>query len=162
MTLLPKHLAIGRSSFGGPVLGGYICIPFGPLDAADNLTDSVLVACALPFGFRIEAVTWSVLAATDATIMIHSNDDATVDGTETDLLSAAIDIEASATGVARPTGTTPTIITGAGASDKRNLDRGEYIVLSTTTTLTTGAIDELQVWVWGFTMDHTNSGSADD
>lgn len=165
---LPSYMSVGRGMLGGPVAGGYCALTFGPIQDTDGGdSDTINGVALMPVGFRVEAVSWYVQSTvgTGVSFNVHKNTSAAIDASETDLLSAAADIDANATGIARVTGTTPTVISGAAGTTNdvgRNLDRGDYLIVTTNSDVTTGRITNLYVQVWGFVLDHANVSPGDD
>lgn len=121
---LPEHMRVGRGSGPGPFTGPYITIDFGPVvftDAADN---TVVGAVYVPFDLRVMAFAWTgVGIGGSVDVMLHQN--ATPDlTTPTNILSAVIAVDGTNEGIAKASGTTPTLVEAA-----RNVEQGQFLVL---------------------------------
>ena len=173
MSGLPSYMRIGRGAMGGPIVGPYITVDFGSITyAVAGATNTVIAAYALPFGFRVEAVSWSLRTSghADDAFKLSYGDDPTV-ATGTTFLSSEVDVNATPTGIARVSGTTYTVNSGARGSTadvSRNIDRldsagaQQYLVLDVTTGAAVGALTDLYVSVCGFIYDHVNIDPSED
>ena len=142
-----------------------MALSFGAIEitAGSVRSDEVIAAIELPFGFRVEALSWtSDSSAANFDFSIRYGTVAATAGTS--FLSADIALDSTGTGIARVSGTTPTINSGdvgSAAWNARTRPRSDpsgtrsYIQLVATTDVNGTAISFVPV-VWGFPVDHVN------
>lgn len=163
MPELPTHLYLGRSSFAGPVIGGYTHVTLGPVDVTTSQTNIVPIGFIAPCELRLERIAFYARAVGAGVATCNFYKD-TADfvvgsgGTETRLHTTA-DISAEATTgsyIEAASGGLDTLVASA-----RNIAKGDRVYVAVTTD-GTGSLTDFSV-CWSFVViGHINADSAKD
>lgn len=165
MPALPGHMVVGRGNVSGPVIGGYVPLCFGPrsLTAGGTGTDEIWFGFIAPCDMRLQQISWGTGAAVTANVSMqcYKHASAFQASGATALLTAAIDLDASAgankSGFARgESGGATTLVSAA-----RNISKGDFVMAGFTYDAT-GALTNFHVEFIAQITGHINVNSDND